>query len=56
MATLTAEQFQALLATITAAGGSAQPPPPGQQAPQNNPAALGPMPACVFGPNKMTRL
>ena len=56
MATLSTEQFQTLLATLTQ---TAQAAPPQQQNPPPagcDPAALGPMPPCIFGSNKLTRL
>ena len=59
MAAFTAEQFQTLLQTITNNVGQQQqqqqqvrqPPAAG-----NDPTALGPMPPCTLGVNKMTRL
>ncbi len=53
MATLTEDQFRALLATIIP---QAAPQPPVQQPPRNDAAALGPMPPCILGSEKMTRL
>ncbi len=55
MATLSAEQFQALLATITnAAAGITGATIPG--ATKNDPAALGPIRQCALGTDKMRKL
>ena len=59
MATLSQEQFQLLLNTITAnaappAAAPAAPPAAPQQ--QKDPNALGPMHPCVFTTDKMSRL
>ena len=48
MATLSAEQFQALLATITSAAAANVPSPDVPQ-PKNDPAALGPIRQCSLG-------
>ena len=55
MATLSAEQFQALLATITnvAAGNAVTADIPQTK---NDPAALGPIRQCALGTDKMRKL
>ena len=59
MATLTEDQLQTLITALTA-NTAPQHPPPQQPPPQaqvvNDASALGPMPPCILGANKMTRL
>ena len=53
MTTLSNEQLQALIAAVTSNNG----PPPRELPPSCTDAtALGPMPPCTLGANKMTRL
>ena len=57
MATLSAEQFQALLATITTtAAVAANVPTPETVQVKNDPAALGPIRQCSLGSDKMRKL
>ena len=56
MATLSAEQFQALLATITSTATAAANVTTPDHQPRNDPSALGPMRKCSLGSDKMRKL